>query len=308
MVPRKSMRFASVWIPVVTSLLATTSIVRADELLRWKFSPGDVLRYELTQNMKQNVEANGNTFEMLLDQIYNLSWTVEDIDAQRNARITFQFERIRFNMTGVGGLRFAFDSASPEKQPENPAFKPIADALNAVLTTRFSFSVDPLGKLSDMKGAEQLKELLPDGPASQFFSKDSIEQTAGQGFVRFASEAIAQGGGWQKQYDLQMPQLGKVVGTEDYTLEGTATLEGRRCLRIVSKSNVEIVPEANGQLAELGAQFDIQPVDSTYWFDNQAGRLLQSQSSQRMQITFKLGTIHMEMNVTIRLLPDGPNR
>jgi len=284
-------------------LVLSGPVVQAAEVLRWKFAKGDVLRYEVKQNMKQNVEANGAKIEMLLDQTYDLSWTVEDVDSQQNARVALRFERIRFKMSSAA-LNFEFDSDNAENEPDNPVFKPVAQSMKAMLNVRFSFRVDPLGNLSEMKGLEELKKLLPGGAGSQFFSEDSIEQTASQGFVRFSPEPIGQGQGWQKRYDLQMPQLGKITGEENYTLAGNDALDGRECLRIVSRSDVEIAPEKNGVLAKAGATFDIDPIETTYYFDNQTGRLLKSQASQQMQIGLNVGTAEIKMDVTVRLIPE----
>lgn len=284
-------------------LVASGPILRADEVLRWKFAKGDVLRYEVQQNMKQNVLANGAKIEMLIDQTYDLRWTVEGVDSEGQAEVAFRFDRIRFKMTSAG-LSFEFDSDDADNPPDNPAFKQVADTMKAMRDVRFTFRADPLGNLSDMKGLDELAKRLPAGAGSEFFSEDSIEQTASQGFVRFAADAIAQGKGWQKQYDLQMPQLGKVTGEETYTLEGPDSLEGQQCLRIASRSKIEIAPEKDGPLAQAGAKFEIQPIDTKYFFDNQAGRLLKSEASQQMQIVLNTGTADIQMDVTVRLLPE----
>ena len=52
------------------------------EALRWKFNPGETLRYTMEQETTQGMKAMGQEFKTNLNQTVDLHWSVKSVSSE----------------------------------------------------------------------------------------------------------------------------------------------------------------------------------------------------------------------------------
>jgi len=110
------------------AVVVCTATARADDtvLLRYKYSPGQVLQYEGKQTMMVESTVAGTTRK--LDSATNSvrQWRVLSVDAQGNARLSLSLIRAQVDATTPDGKKIAFDT-------ERDANSPLADVVGMPL-------------------------------------------------------------------------------------------------------------------------------------------------------------------------------
>jgi hypothetical protein len=87
--------------------------VHGGERLRWRFKPGQELRYEFTQTVKMTVNRiqtqKTDNYEMTCR--FDLKWTVKSVANNGSATIVQKIERFRIQQTGGSNAAVTYDSA-----------------------------------------------------------------------------------------------------------------------------------------------------------------------------------------------------
>jgi len=102
---------------VAAVLPAGGAMVRAETLLRNKFTPGETRRYEIHQDQtfaitRQDTNETRNvTKNMTIDMLNK----VEAVDGKGNATISVLMDRVRMTVKGAQGVMLDYDTASQEK-------------------------------------------------------------------------------------------------------------------------------------------------------------------------------------------------
>ena len=92
---------------VVGCLVVTSSTSLADEPLRWKFTAGEKLDYQMTQDMNMSINA-GPSGELVTTagQTMSITWNVKGVDEKGVALIEQTIDRIQIKMTAPRGQGF----------------------------------------------------------------------------------------------------------------------------------------------------------------------------------------------------------
>ena len=72
------------------------------EALRWKFKPGETLRYTMVQETIQGMKAMGKDFKTSLNQTVNLHWSVKNVASDGVAELSQTIDRVRTKVEGPG--------------------------------------------------------------------------------------------------------------------------------------------------------------------------------------------------------------
>ena len=133
--------------------------------LRWKFKPGETLRYAMEQKTVTTLKVPGQQLETTLTQTIDLSWAVKDVAADGTADVSWTIDRMRTRIESAIGA-FAYDSKD-EKVPEGPVAAALVPTLKVLVGAQFPFKINPQGELSDVKVPEKVAQVLRDaGPAA----------------------------------------------------------------------------------------------------------------------------------------------
>ena len=247
--------------------------------LRWKFKPGEVLRYESAQVTESKVkEPNGPEIATTLTLTMDLTWTVKEVDPQGVAAITQTIDRIRTSAKIPNG-QFAFDSKESRDatSPAGPLFKMLVGA-------EFSFKLNPQGELSDIKlGDKLLANLKGDGQpagAQGQFSEAGLKNMLVQMGVVLAGKEVNPGDTWGRKLDIPSGENGETRSVEQtYTLGQPEA--GAKPLETINMATKFAPPVVD---PNVPVTIKVQEATGQFRFDNAAGRMESSQVIERVDL------------------------
>ena len=138
---------------------APSQPTRGAETLRWKFKPGETLRYTMVQEMSQGMKAVGQDIKTSIKQTIDLHWNVKNISSDGVAELSQTIDRIRTKVEAPGSS-FDYDSQGG-KEPEGQNASPLIPLIKAQVGAEFEFKMSGRGELSDIKVPQKLARLAP---------------------------------------------------------------------------------------------------------------------------------------------------
>src|SRR4051812_7552274 len=122
---------------LVLSVLAVPATAPA-AILRWKFKPGEILRYSMEQTTVTTLNVpDQQEIQTTLNQTIDLSWAVKGVAADGTADVLWTIDRMRLNIKSTLGA-FAYDSKD-EKVPEGPVAAALVPTLKVLVGAQFAF-------------------------------------------------------------------------------------------------------------------------------------------------------------------------
>ena len=199
----------TLWIGVCTLLLATPQ--DAVEL-RWKFRPGQVLRYEVTQ--KTTSRAPG--VEQVQDMTTIYRWTVKEVADDGTADIQLTFEALAIRVTGPQNLEY--DSRKDKELPAHPALASRAKIVGQSLSLKMS----ALGGVKEVLGLDKIVDAIVEGypegqrevwrgVLSELMSSDWVKSLLEQTTPSLPEQKVAPGDTWKNAFKFPMPMMGNMT-------------------------------------------------------------------------------------------------
>jgi hypothetical protein len=267
----------------LTLVLLFCSSAGAQTTLRYKFKPGDQLQYELRQDMTMAMNVGGMNIDMQMNQTIDVSWNIRAVDQAGNAKMTQKFERVRFTMEGGPIGKIAYDSKDG-KDPEGPFGQAMGPILKAMAGSEFEMTMTPRGEIKDVNVPEKITDALKNlqGAAGfgNMFTEERLKQMTGQAGLQLPVEAVAKGKTWSSTLAMKMP-FGKMTVNNLMTYEGPASREGKNLERVTIKPTVTL--EGDGAAA-IDVKIKSQDTMGAAYFDNTAGRLVETNLTQNMEM------------------------
>lgn len=279
----------------------------AQTTLRYKFKKGEKLNYEMEQKIGMAMSVMGRDVNIDMGQTIDMTWNITDVDADGKAKMTQTITRIRFTMDGPTG-KVEYDSKE-DKEPEGPVGKIMAPIFKALAGAEIGLSMDPQGKVSDIKVPEKLAKAaksLPQGGAAgglgDMLSEDGLKQMMDQSGLRLPKDAVAKGKTWDQQLEIKS-SLGKMKVDTVNTYEGSVKRDGKDVERVAMKPKLAIETDEN---AAVKITLKSQDAKGMAYFDNAAGRLVASNMSQDMEMAVSVAgqdvTQKLKQTVALKLL------
>jgi hypothetical protein len=287
----------------LVALAIAAGVARAEKTLRYKFKPGETIHYVMRQEMVQNVTAQDKPVKVSMTQTLDMSQKVESVDDEGTASVTQTVERIRMTMTLPQGQGVDYDSAS-DKAPEGLAAK-LAPVFGAVVKQPIKVKITSCGTTRDLKLPEGMLEQMKKGlgPVAEMFSDDSFRQMANLAVL--PEEPVVPGKTWSHQATLKNAMFGKAQVDTTFRYEGEEDRGGKPLEKIASTMKMQF-GEKIGQANIAVKQQDNR---GTIYFDNTAGRIIESTGKTRMKIEISIAGMKldqdMEMTIEMKLQPPG---
>ncbi|WP_165226998.1 DUF6263 family protein [Aquisphaera insulae] len=262
------------------------SSATAAEPLRYKFKPGDVLRYTLVQDQKQQTRLAGAEMSNSAFQTVDMHWTVRGVDAAGVADISQKIDRMRWKLTGPGDT-LNLDSADA-RPPDTQAAAQFVPLIKALAGAEFTFKMDERGELSDIRVPKSLldsiQEANPGAAAAGMFSEEGLKNLVAQSRLAFPKGPIEKGATWDNQSRVTQPGVGTSVMDKHYTFQGPSAKDPRIVtFTLASDFKVEPIADAAGSL-----KINSYVGKGEFSFDTQAGRIVSSQVSETLEATFSM--------------------
>ncbi len=269
--------------------LAASPVRGQEEVtLRYKFQEGQKLDYATDQKMAMEFTVGGQQVPMETGQVMDLTWDVGTVDKDGKARITQTVTRIRMTMGGPNG-KSEFDTQNT-KDPEDPIGKLVMPVFRALVGAKFMMTMDPRGQTSDFKISDKFREALQASPGAEqmkeMFSEKRLQQMMSQGGLMLPEGAIRKGASWNTAMEIPMPQVGTMVVTNKNTYEGPETREGKTVQKIGLAPTMTLKAMEN---APVAFQIKEQEAKGSAYFDNQAGKVLETSLTQTMVLEGEVG-------------------
>lgn len=273
-------------------VLTWSAGVRADgPVLRWKFTPGEALHYQMNQNAVTEVKANGQNIKTTVTQTLETTWAVQTVDASGGAEMSQSIDRLQTKIESPFGT-FDYDSKS-EKQPEGPAISGIMPILKALIGAKFKYKISASGELSDIQVPESLLQVVKQsGPAAGGGNAGMFSEEGLKNMIRESSLILPPGSlekPWTRKKEIPAPPIGTQVVEVTYKYDGTENDQAR--IGMVQKVSLQADPKA-----EIDAKIGNQDGKGTFVFDTKSGRIVRSNIAQKVQMIVKVMNTEVEQN------------
>src|SRR5262249_23942490 len=294
-------------------LLAAGAAERASAqtTLRYKFNKGEKLNYVMEQKVKMSMSVAGQDIEVDIGQTIDMTWNVKDVDAQGKAKMTQKFDRVRFNMSGGPVGKIEYDSKDG-KGIEGPLGKILGPMLKAMADVELTLSMDTQGKISDVTVPDKIVQAfkkVPGGGAGlgEMFSEDGLKHMMDQSGLNLPKDAVAKGSSWDQKMDLKTGMMAMKVEIAN-TLDAPVKRDGKELQRVSMKPKITLESKEKSP-----AQIKLKSQDNkgTAYFDNAAGRLVETNMTQKLEMAVTVKVMDQEMElgqkmdqtVTLKLVP-----
>ena len=268
---------------------SSAEVAEAQEkvLLRYQFAPGQVLRYQISQDTQVERKVGDSTEKMTSRGNSIRQRKVVEIDSQGNAAVELSLLQVKLEATLPGSPPLVFESDKPDQA--SPAFAKYRRVVGRPLAV---IKLAPNGTVLDQK------PLLQDEAAQAMVTRN------GQLALPLPAEPVAVGASWRHNFDvdLRLPtgEVRKLAMQQIFTLaqvqRDIATLEYKTAI---------LTPLNDPALEAQVVQY--QP-EGRVEFDIRRGMVLtQELAVDKTVVGFAGGTSAMRIldRLTERLMPDG---
>lgn len=280
---KAGMLSAVVW----TALSPGRSEAQDKVVLRYQFAPGQVLRYQISQDAQVERTVGDNTQKMTSRGSSIRQRKVLEVDAQGNASVELSLIQVKLEATLPGSPPLRFDSEKPEQA--SPAFAKYREIVGRPLAI---LKIAPSGSVLDYK------PLVTDEAAQAMTTRN------GQLAVPLPAEPVAIGASWRNNFDVSVRaptgQAQKLVAQQIYTLT-----QVQNDLATIEYKTVILTPVGDPALEAQLLQF--QP-EGEVQFDVRRGIVVdQKLAVDKNVVGFAGATSAMRVrdSLTERLLPEG---
>jgi hypothetical protein len=299
-----SSRLRGFWKIVVLAaavLVATSGAAQAQKLLRWKFTPGETLRFTHELEQSQNFKVGDTPVATKVTTTMTMTQKIDAVDSQGVASVTQTIDRLQMKMAPPPGTTEGLDyDSDPPKPAEGIIAASVTPLFDALVKKPFAMKIDPRGQVTDMKLPAGLVEALGKagiGAMQGMFSEDALKQMTGLGLT-LAEKPVAKDDTWSRDASVAMPMLGAMKTTTKYRYDGTETRDGKELDKIACTMQMDIVPPKD-QPAAVQAKIGDQKTEGTIYFDNQAGRLVECKMTSKITMTVDVAGQHLDIQTTL---------
>lgn len=276
----------------------------AAEPLRWKFTEGEKLDYDMTIDMKMNMNAGPQgQMNMTMQQQMDMTWDVQSVNEAGDAVILQSIDRVRMKMDGMG-QSFEYDSQAGDA-PQGMAAM-VAPLFDAMTKGKFEITMSRQGEVLDVKVPQEVVDALKNSPNAAMMgdmaTADGFKQMLSQGALVLPEGELTRGQQWTSSVEMNNPAVGKQKVNTTYTYEGTKDIDGTTY--DVFRPSVELTFAGQGAV-----QMNIKEQKSSgeILFDRAAGRLSSTTLNQDMTMAMNVGgqvlEQQMQQTVDVKVTP-----
>lgn len=274
-------------------LLATTAAVAeeakpadanaAKYTLRYKFEPGQTLRWEVTHQAKIKTTVSGTTQTAETTSVSVKLWRVKEVKPDGTATFEHVVESVDMSQKLTGRQEVRYNSKTDKKAPLG--FENVADSVGQVLSV---VTLDSQGKILQRKRNQYKAAVDSEGPMT----------------LPLPETPVAVGGTWSLPTELDVPMgngtVKKVKTEQKFTLKGVSN--GVATIEVVT----HILTPVHDPMVE--AMLIQREASGTVRFDIDAGRVLGQQMDLDKNVVGFRGeasSLHYLTRFTEEFLPEG---
>lgn len=270
----------------------------AREPLAWKFEKGQKFALQTQQQTQSLVSYGAKKLPSTVDLLLGISWEVQAAEAEKFT-IEQTVEFIRIEMKGQGEASLTYDSR--ERKAVVGAAKDLATAVAPVLGTKSTFTMTPQGEVTPVSptASQSTKEADGANPEStKALGKESVTQLLKQSLLPLPKTLEGSMPTWTDVRETTAA-LGSVKQTRTFTLAGNEDRDGKPAAKVTVKGELELTPPA---AVKTPPKLKEQNYTGTVWFSREAGRVVTSETTQRLttESMYRDSSITVEVTTTIK--------
>ena len=293
----------------------------ADEPLRWKFTVGEKLDYNMVQDMNMSARPARPAVNTTMHQEMDMTWDVQGVDDEDGEAVIKQkFDRVKMKMTHARG-GFEYDSKS-EAAPTGLGAM-IAPMYKAMTKGEFEITMTARGEVKDVKIPEEVLAALKIRPARPRWATSrprGLQEDDLAGCARAARNPPKQGETWTTKVEMNNPAVGKQTVETTYTYDGTKEVDGTTyaVIKPQLKMDFESKPAeaAEGQpkppVPQLSMKIAEQSSDGEVLFNIEKGRLYSTTLQQKVTIDATVNGQTMQQKIDqkidVKVTPAGEKK
>jgi hypothetical protein len=289
------MSFPARIILALACLLLICASLRAQETIEIKprLLPGK--RYFLT--MRTDQASKSQVGEEKMDQrmitTIDLVETVSAAQSGQPKRMTVRYVHVTAEMD-VNDQKMTYDSANPKASTDPMDF---AKTYGSMVGQDLKVTLNENDEVESIENYDDFKKRLtagsdPDPEAEKTFSREALTQMMRQGGLQAVPDkAIAVGDSWPFRSTIELPELGKITVSGNYTLQSIGDHNGARCAEVVADGTLtlDVSDPAPGASPDEAQTVKVTggKIKGPIWFDLQLGTERDSQLVEEMTISIK---------------------
>ncbi len=292
---RRSKR-VNVSLAVLVLAMLVPSILVAQEPLRWKFENGEKLDYNMVQDMTMAMEGGPvGKMETKMRQQMEMTWDVQQVNADGSAVIRQTFDRVRMKMTTPGG-EINYDTDSVEAPAGMAAM--IAPMYKAMTEAEFIITMSDRGQVTEVNIPDEVIEALKNSPGAAMMgdlaTSEGFKKMIAQGSLVLPENPPQKGDSWSSKVEMENPMAGKQTVETTYRYEETKEMDGTTyaVIRPELKMSIASTPEQNVQMKVTD-----QSSEGEVLFNVDEGRLHTSKFKQNVTLDVSVGGQSMTQKI-----------
>jgi len=280
-------------IHAIAAALLMASATQAQTTLRWKFEQGAPVNYVLEQKSIVTARFMGQEIKSESGQTMDMAWTSTKVAEDGSFELGVAITRVRAVMNGPAGL-VEYDSGSNE-QPEGEVGVALAESFGGMVDQAFTMTMTPLGEVTEFTLPKKLEESLGQAAAGAGagLSAESIKQLVTAAAWEFPESAIRADSRWTDKTSA-MTSMGEFIVNTEFVYDGSEKRADRTVEKITLKPQMEFASQEN---TPVKVTITDQEAGGTLYFDNAAGRLVESDSNLRWTMVAEVNGNAMEQEI-----------
>ena len=264
-------------------LLCSSTAIAQQNTLRWKLEEGQKFKVEVSQNQSQKMNSPQGEFEIPVEQVIHMTWEVTGVEGDVFS-IVQKMTRMKMSMDSpFMQMEYDTDEGEAEGMAEQ-----IAAAIDPMIGAAVAFKMNGRGEISDVEVPEDVVEEMQaagGGMGGQMFSADMLEQMISQSGIVFPEGAVDAGAEWENTTTQKNPMMNMTINSK-YKYAGEEDKGGTMIQKIAVSAKVEL--EAGETPLGGSVEIDEQESNGEIWFDNAAGYMTGSKSTQEMVMIMEM--------------------
>lgn len=274
----------------------------ANSAPRWKFEPGQVVHYVMTQETSNSSRPEGGrAMTNTMSQTVELHWTVEAVSPDGAAKLTQTIDRVRAKIANADQpAPFIFDSdgAPLSKEDEaDPFASRVVPLLKALVGAESHFTMTARGEVGDVSVSDKLRDAIRQ--ANPAAGDAAVSPQGLKNLIAQATLVLPRAGvdeSWTEKTEVPLPSLGTLTMSRTFTDEGPEA-SGSSIRKIDVKT--EVTHEA-AERSPLEMEIADQKGTGLYRFDVEAGRVVSARVEDTMTLALSAGGQRIEQTTTTR--------
>lgn len=293
------------------ALVATVSTAIAQDAdkveLKWKFTKGESLRYEMTYS----VDASVGGIDIKQEMLFAFTMGVQEIAENGVATIETRYDRVKLKMSGV--MEAEYDSDAPKKEEEKKegeeGMPDIAGMMGkmfgAMVGKSVTMKMNPRGEILEVKGFDKIMEEMTKALGDeaqgemlkQMMSEDQMKQMFQSGWAMLPDKPVAKGDTWDHKMETKMAGVGTITMKNKLTLKELRN--GGKDAVIKVDTKIEGKPDDEGGMVELTDG----KMDSEIGWSLEKGRMESMTGTMTMKMAAGGQEFEVSAALTMKLAP-----